>query len=68
MKQRIMDMKNELIVSMKRPHAWQLPKACVVHALSNILLNVVDGITQLLGNGMPAKTFYIEVIGFCWEN
>ena len=39
-----------------------------VHPPTNILLDIVYGVLQLLGNGMTAQTLHIEIVGFRWEN
>lgn len=48
--------------------AFNSRQACVVHALADFLLHLVDGVAQLLCHGMAAERLDVEVVGLGRED
>lgn len=59
---------HQIVLLQKVRCVWQLAsEARVVHALANFLLNLLDGVAQLLGDRVAAQALDVEVVGFGGE-
>ena len=45
-----------------------LPQTLLKYPLAYLVLDMVHGVLQLLGNGLTPQGLHVKVVGLCWKD